>query len=113
MTLLSEITYTMFYVPLLKSVEVLLKDEGIYAEVSIHISVIQTYTHVYVGKKGHSLFRPGAVADFCDGTYFSNHLIFKKKLAALQVCLYYDNVEVCNPLSSRRGKHKLGNCRYR
>ena len=48
------------------------------------------------------------VADFCDETYFSNHVIFKEKLAALQVCLYYDDVEVCNPLSSRRGKHKLG-----
>ena len=52
------------------------------------------------------------VADFCDGTHYSNHRIFKEKLAALQVCLYYDDVEVCNPLSSRRGKHKLGKCKY-
>ena len=27
---------------------------------------------------------------------------------ALQIMLYYDEVEVCNPLGSNRKKHKLG-----
>ena len=27
---------------------------------------------------------------------------------ALQITLYYDELEVCNPLGSRRKKHKLG-----
>ena len=104
----------MVYVPLLKSVEILLKDEGIYAEVSMHVVKCNSEIYICVQvKKGHSSCTPGVVADFCNGTYFSNHLIFKEKLAALQVCLYYDDVEVCNPLSSRRGKHKLGNCSYK
>lgn len=47
--------------------------------------------------------------DVCDGSYFKEHRIFKdassEKLLALQ--LYFDEFEVCNPLGSKRGKHKL------
>ena len=50
----------------------------------------------------------GKLADYCDGTIFLTHPLFKTKKTALQVCLYDDNIEVCNPLSSSRGKHKLG-----
>ena len=31
-----------------------------------------------------------------------------KTIPALQVILYYDDVEICNPLGSRTKKHKLG-----
>ena len=34
--------------------------------------------------------------------YFSNHP------TALQFILYYDDIEVCNPLGSSAGIHKLG-----
>lgn len=47
--------------------------------------------------------------DVCDGDYFKEHNIFKyagsEKSLALQV--YFDEFEVCNPLGSKRGKHKL------
>jgi hypothetical protein len=35
-------------------------------------------------------------------------VIFSKDHTALQIILYYDELEVCNPLGSRRKKHKLG-----
>nr|XP_054928852.1 uncharacterized protein LOC129385774 [Dermacentor andersoni] len=47
--------------------------------------------------------------DICDGTYFKQHSILKnastQKLLALQ--LYFDEFELCNPLRSKRGKHKV------
>lgn len=47
--------------------------------------------------------------DMHDGTYFKQHSIFKnastQKLLALQ--LYFDEFELCNPLGSKRGKHKV------
>lgn len=59
-------------------------------------------------KNGHKCTVPGNLADYCDGTAFLTNPLFTAKQTALQICLYYDDVEVCNPLSSRRGKHKLG-----
>lgn len=46
--------------------------------------------------------------DFCDGTLFKSHELFSQKPLALQLIIYYDDVEVCNPLGSYRGVHKLG-----
>ncbi|XP_037557723.1 uncharacterized protein LOC119434712, partial [Dermacentor silvarum] len=47
--------------------------------------------------------------DVSDGMYFKEHCLFKnassQKLFALQ--LYFDEFEICNPIGSKRGKHKL------
>lgn len=56
----------------------------------------------------------GLLGDYCDGSLFKEHPLFStsessNELLALQFILYYDEVEVTNPLSSSRGKHKLGN----
>lgn len=63
---------------------------------------------------GHPSTTPERLGDLCDGTYFSSHTLFQAKPQSLQVYLYYDDVEVCNPLGSSRGKHKLGNtlCKF-
>ncbi len=50
------------------------------------------------------------LADFCDGTAFVTHPLYSCYPNSLQIILYYDNVEVCNPLGSRAKKHKLGRC---
>ena len=47
--------------------------------------------------------------DFCDGEFFCSHPIFSVHRNALQFVLYYDDIEVANPLGSRAGNHKLGN----
>ena len=46
--------------------------------------------------------------DFCDGSYFSEHPLFSVESTALQIMLYFDEMEVCNPIGSRAKKHKLG-----
>ncbi len=48
------------------------------------------------------------MSDYCDAEDFKNHPLFSTKSNALQLILYYDDVEVCNPLGSRKTKHKLG-----
>ena len=49
------------------------------------------------------------MADYCDGSVFRNHPLFSVDPTALQITLYYDEVEIVNPLGSKTGKHKLGN----
>ena len=39
---------------------------------------------------------------------FRNHPLFSRDPTALQLFLYYDEVEPANPLGSKTGKHKLG-----
>jgi len=46
--------------------------------------------------------------DFCDATFYKDHPVFKSHPEALQFVLYYDDIEVANPLGSKAGVHKLG-----
>ena len=46
--------------------------------------------------------------DYCDGTDFHSHPLFSVCRTGLQIQLYYDDVELCNPLGSSRTKHKVG-----
>ena len=50
----------------------------------------------------------GFLSDFCDTEHFKNHPLFGVDPYALQLLLYFDELEVCNPLGSRANKHKLG-----
>lgn len=45
--------------------------------------------------------------DFCDGSYIKNNPSFQHDNVLL-ISFYYDELEVANPLGSKRGKHKLG-----
>ena len=44
--------------------------------------------------------------DFCDGSYVRQHPTFRTTDVLLS--FYFDELEVANPLGSKRGKHKLG-----
>lgn len=46
--------------------------------------------------------------DYCDAQHFLNHPIFSEDNKALQIQLYYDEIDVCNPIGSKSGVHKLG-----
>ena len=46
--------------------------------------------------------------DYCDSPKAKQHPLFGKLRNALQIILYYDEVELCNPLGAFRKKHKLG-----
>ena len=56
---------------------------------------------------GHSR-EDGILGDYCDSMHFKTHPLFGADKTALQVLLYYDEVELCNPLGSNRTKHKIG-----
>lgn len=50
--------------------------------------------------------------DFCDGDTFTSHPVFSVHKDALQIFLYFDELELCNPLGSKTKIHKLGICLY-
>ena len=57
--------------------------------------------------------RDDLLEDYCDGSLFRNHPLFANHSESelclkLQLIKYFDEVEVTNPLGSRKGKHKLG-----
>ena len=50
----------------------------------------------------------GYMGDYCDGELFRSIDFFQNNPNALQLIMYFDEVEVCNPLGAQRGIHKLG-----
>lgn len=50
----------------------------------------------------------GMIGDYCDGQQFQEHPLFQEDPCALQIRIYYDDVEFCNALGSKVKKHKLG-----
>lgn len=48
------------------------------------------------------------LGDYCDGECYRDCDLFQDDPCALQIQLYYDEVEVCNPIGSKAKKHKLG-----
>jgi len=52
------------------------------------------------------------LGDYCDGINYKNHPLFKTEHHALQIILYYDELELCNPLGTSAKIHKIGNLVY-
>ena len=48
------------------------------------------------------------IKDFCDGFIYKGHPLFSIESTAFQIFVYYDDVELCNPLGSKAKIHKLG-----
>ena len=46
--------------------------------------------------------------DFCDGKKAKTNPLFSVDSTALQLLLYFDEVEVCNPIGDARCIQKLG-----
>ncbi len=82
---------TFQYVPILPLIALLLSDGSIRQEsMKVRTSV------------------DGVMRDFFDGSLFKSIPLFAEDESALQLCLYFDECEVVNPLGSRRGIHKIG-----
>lgn len=47
------------------------------------------------------------LSSFVDASYFKEHSVFSKDPNAIRLHFYADEFEVCNPLGSKRGKHKV------
>ena len=48
------------------------------------------------------------MGDFCDSQAYKDNSLFQEDKSALQIQLYYDDVEAVNPLGSNTKVHKLG-----
>lgn len=73
------------------------------------LKFLKSQTFVYVIQVEHSHQRAdGLLADYCDGEAFGSHPLFSRDPTALQILLYYDEIEVANPLGNKTSKHKLG-----
>ena len=49
----------------------------------------------------------GKLSDYCDGSVYRQHPLFSIHENSLEIMLYVDDVEVCNPLGSHAKTHKL------
>lgn len=79
------------YIPLLKSLEQLLSHPRMLAMID----------------ERPKPCKDGFLHDFIDGDIFKWHPLFIKVPTALQLILYTDEIELCNPLGSRANKNKL------
>ena len=52
------------------------------------------------------------MGDYCDGSTFQEHPLYKDHPDGLQIKLYYDDLEICNPLGSKVNKHVLALFHY-
>ena len=55
---------------------------------------------------GHS--NDKVLGDYCDGSLFKNHPLYRIEPHSLQIVLYYDELELCNPLGTSAKIHKIG-----
>ena len=49
----------------------------------------------------------GLLRDMCDGQYYKEHPLYSVQPNALQLHLFYDDMEVVNPIGTKTKKHKL------
>lgn len=82
----------MKYIPLLPTIERLLQNKKLIQEI----------------EKGHKSNEDGVMKDYCDGQHFNSHPLNAVSPQWLQIFLYFDDLELCNPLGSRRTIHKIG-----
>lgn len=54
----------------------------------------------------------GLMRDYCDGSHFKAHPLFAREPNALQIQLYFDEIDVCNPIGAKAVIHKLGEYRW-
>ncbi|KAK3754666.1 hypothetical protein QZH41_009115 [Actinostola sp. cb2023] len=86
-----QLAHEVIDVPFLSSLEQMLNDPSILRQV-----------------ENPHLRQDGLISDYCDGYAFSQHPLFSRDPQALQIILYYDEVEVVNPLGSKTYTHKVG-----
>ncbi len=57
--------------------------------------------------RGHSR-KDSILGDFCDEVEFQTHPLFAVEVTSLQLMIYFDELELCNPLGSKSKIHKVG-----
>ena len=85
-----EINYR--YVPILSVLKLVLSKNEVYDQIE-HVQNV--------------LKNPDLLCDYKDGTIFKSHEFFRRHLIALRLHFYADEFEACNPIGTKRGKHKV------
>lgn len=80
-----------YYIPIIETLSALFKDSDFYDLYFLNKS--DTSDHTYF--------------DIQDGMCFQNNTFFKSDPNAVQIILYQDAFEICNPLGAFRKKHKI------
>ena len=73
----------LFYMPLIASLKQLLSKEGVLETLDFSYNIDDEF-----------------ICDFSNGTSFKNHALFEKHQESLFLSLYYDDLEVANPIGS-------------
>ncbi|XP_071821716.1 uncharacterized protein [Apostichopus japonicus] len=81
-----------YYVPVLEQLKVLLSN--------------QRYLKEVVKRQHHQ--KNAIMTDVSNGTILKTHELFSRAGTSLKLVLYYDDVELCNPIGTRRIRHKVG-----
>lgn len=99
----------MMYVPILDTLQSLLRCEYIADEVRINGGYwgFKPILILLQINKQHKDPRQGHLSDYVDGRSYKNHPLFSIHRDGLQIFFYYDDLEVCNPLGSKKKIHKL------
>ena len=79
-------------------------DKVIWCTCIIHMRV---YYAEFLVLRGHCR-QDDIMEDYCDGLEFKRHALFSSEPHSLQIMLYFDEVELCNPLGSSSKIHKIG-----
>jgi hypothetical protein len=93
-----------------KNKRVLLSKEESFIYIPILDSLAQLFSNKRIAK---AILRKPAYSDseilydICDGEFFKGDRLFREHEDALIIIIYHDAVEVCNPLGSHAGTHKL------
>ncbi|XP_065887419.1 uncharacterized protein [Dysidea avara] len=80
----------LMYIPILETIQSLLNNSALLSEI----------------ENGHQ--SSSVSSDYCDGKAYKSHPLFGTDKKALQLFLYFDELETCNPLGSKVKIHKLG-----
>ena len=103
-----EIDESMMYIPLQPTLLSMLEDNTMLKEVCMHVHTLTHKLMMCVQVMNPHTNSTGTIATFRDGRMLARNELFASCPKALQINLYYDDVEVCNPLGSKRKIHKLG-----
>lgn len=97
------------YIPLLQVLEQLLMCPAVYEEVQQPPFILLLHTFLCGVKvmRGHQR-SDNILVDYCDLPKFKSHPLFCRRPHALQLILYFDELELSNPLGAFHRKHKLG-----
>lgn len=87
----TNVTSTFAYVPLMETLRMVLSNTS-----------VQNY-FTKEAEKNDSTF-----THFIDGEVFQNNFFYHENRNVLQIQIYFDEFEVCNPLGSKKSIHKIG-----